>query len=269
MKRFNTFTLAVASLVSSISVMNGGVASAVPVITNGLVAHYEFNGNADDSSVVGNDGQESGSPNYVTGVVNSAIHFDGIDDSVIIPANSNLSFGTSDFSVAFWFRMSASEGGPEPGLSVDERCCDEWGYGLGASLEMFNSPPLGQVSFGVSGAGFGDATQTGSQIALILDDEWHTVVGTRSGSAVSVYLDGLLMREVTGVIYDVGESNPIYLGQRFTGGNHHHGTMDELSIYNRALSASEVSTLYSTIPEPNTAVLLGLGLAGMAARRRV
>ena len=134
---------------------------------------------------------------------------------------------------------------------------------------MYNPPPLGQVSFGVLGSGSGEATATGSTIALILDDEWHMVAGTRLGSAVSVYLDGVLMREVNGVIYDVGESNPIYLGQRFTGGNHHHGTMDELSIYNRALSASEVSTLYSTIPEPNTAVLLGLGLAGMAARRRV
>ena len=60
-----------------------GGAGAIPFITDGLVAHYAFNGNADDSSAVGNDGQGFGSPNYVAGVVNSAIHFDGAPTLVL------------------------------------------------------------------------------------------------------------------------------------------------------------------------------------------
>ena len=56
MKRFNTFTIAVASVLFAFTVMSGGVAGAVPVITNGLVAAYEFNGNADDVSGNGNNG---------------------------------------------------------------------------------------------------------------------------------------------------------------------------------------------------------------------
>ena len=56
MKRFNAFTLTIASLVFAITVMSGGVASAVPVITNGLVAAYEVDGDADDVSGNGNNG---------------------------------------------------------------------------------------------------------------------------------------------------------------------------------------------------------------------
>jgi len=42
-----------------------------------------------------------------------------------------------------------------------------------------------------------------------------------------------------------------------------------LYIYDRALSGSEISTLYSPIPEPSTALLVGLGLVGVGVRRRV
>ena len=44
--------------------------------------------------------------------------------------------------------------------------------------------------------------------------------------------------------------------------------IDDVYVYDRALSASEVQTLYSAVPEPSTALLLGLGLAGMTAGRR-
>ena len=101
-------------LVFAITMMSSGVAGALPVITNGLVAYYPFEGNANDSSSVGNDGVESGSPNYVSGVSGSAIHFDGIDDSVVLPANPNLTFGANDFSVGFWFRLSSSAGQVRP-----------------------------------------------------------------------------------------------------------------------------------------------------------
>ena len=266
MKRCNI--LAVTSLVFTITMMSGGVAGAVPVITNGLAAYYPFEGNANDSSSVGNDGVESGSPNYVGGVNGSAIHFDGIDDSVVIPANPNLSFGANDFSVGFWFRLASSTDGPVPAMWVDERCCDERGFWLGASLQMSNSPPLGGVYFAVSGSGFGDATKATSSLSPIIDDEWHMVVGTRSGSAVSVYLDGLLVGVGSGPTYDVGDSNPIHLGQRFNGDSFHLGTMDEVFVYDRALSASEVQTLFSSVPEPSTALLLGIGLATMSLRTR-
>ena len=60
--------------------------------------------------------------NTLRGVVGLGADFDGVDDYVLIPANSNLNFGTGDFSVAYWFNTSGH------GLRIDERCCAERGY---------------------------------------------------------------------------------------------------------------------------------------------
>ena len=86
MKRFNTLTIAIASLVFSITVMSGGVAGAVPVIANGLVAAYEFTGNANDVSGNGNNGVVNGATLTADrfGNPNSAYSFDGVDDRIVL-----------------------------------------------------------------------------------------------------------------------------------------------------------------------------------------
>jgi hypothetical protein len=46
------------------------------------------------------------------------------------------------------------------------------------------------------------------------------------------------------------------------------GLIDDVYIDGRPLSASEIQTLFSVVPEPNTALLLGMGLSVLAVRRR-
>ena len=119
-----------------------GNATATPAITNGLVGYYAFEGNAEDSSSVENDGAAFGALQYSAGVVGLGADFDGVDDYVLIPANSNLNFGTGDFSVAYWFNTSGH------GLRIDERCCADRGYfALGSYHQQNHSPPFGVVAF--------------------------------------------------------------------------------------------------------------------------
>ena len=84
MRRFNAF--AVASLFFAFTVMSGGVAVAVPAITNGLVAAYEFNGNANDVSGNGNNGVVNGATLTADrfGNLDSAYSFDGVDDRIVL-----------------------------------------------------------------------------------------------------------------------------------------------------------------------------------------
>ncbi len=106
MKRFNTFTLAVASLLFGLTLMSGGVAGATPLITNGLVAAYEFSGNADDSSGNGNHGVVNGATLTADrfGNPNSAYSFDGISDFVSIDAHIS---GYSEFTQLAWIESAS------------------------------------------------------------------------------------------------------------------------------------------------------------------
>ena len=70
--------------------------------TNGLVAHYTFDGNAKDSSGNGNHGTENGSPKYVNGKIGKAINLDGVDDFVEIFNHNLPSKIKEEITVTLW-----------------------------------------------------------------------------------------------------------------------------------------------------------------------
>ena len=83
-------------------------ASAVP-ITNGLVAGYEFSGNANDVSGNGNDGVVSGATLTTDrfGNANSAYSFDGVDDYISAADSPTLDFSSSYLTVSAWVNPAA------------------------------------------------------------------------------------------------------------------------------------------------------------------
>ena len=254
MKRFNT--LAVASLIFAITLMSGGVAGAVPVITNGLVASYSFEGNLNDDSPAAAHGVPNGGVGFGQGISGQAASFDGVNDYIVLPSHSSRSFYSGDFTVSYWINTS------QWGNTFDARCCIEWGYSMGG---------------GAGGPGFGVFPQSGPQTGAystinLLDSNWHMVTGIRQGTTARLYIDGAIEATNAIPLIDVGGSNPIYLGRRYIHPSQDpypwlEGRIDELSIFDRALSPTEVSTLFSAVPEPSTALLLGIGLSALAVRR--
>ncbi len=231
-------------------------AGAVPVITNGLVASYSFEGNLNDDSPAAAHGVPNGGVGFGQGISGQAASFDGVNDYIVLPSHSSRSFYSGDFTVSYWINTS------QWGNTFDARCCGEWGYSLGGGA--------GGPGFGVFAQG-GPHAITSSTINL-LDSNWHMVTGIRQGTTARLYIDGAIEATNAIPLIDVGGSNPVYLGRRYLSPENPdpwlQGNLDELVIYNRALSPTEVSTLYSAVPEPSTALLLGLGLLGLGIKTR-
>jgi len=74
-------------------------------VTNGLIAYYEFEGNANDSSGNDNNGISHGGLSYVNGVVSQAVSFDGINDYIDVKSNS---FVYDEFTISLWAKNKNS-----------------------------------------------------------------------------------------------------------------------------------------------------------------
>lgn len=207
--------------------------ASVTIQENGLVAYYKFEGNAEDSSGLNNVGSEHGGLTYVYGKYGKAAFFDGNDDFIKIPNSSSLNPGDA-LTISVWVKTSHR--------THTGRILDKMGAisGQGYRLYTWNTPSNGYI-FDVC------TTNNWWQEAEIVDqtsDKWTMVTATYDGNEARIYLDGVLVdvEPTSGPI--LNSSSDVYLGCRPDQAYFFDGLMDELRVYNRSLSPSEVQTLY-------------------------
>jgi hypothetical protein len=216
--------------------------------SDGLVAYYPFNGNANDESGNGNNGTVYGATltSDRFGNTDSAYSFDGLDDYIEVPNDPSLN--PSAVTVSAWFKTH-SYGSPGwcnfPTLIFKQSPKDvDNTYYVIALLNDYQGWPIGCLSSGTWSVS-GPNVYVWSQQPLPLD-EWHHVVATMNSTEVREYIDGQLQGvSSTGFPLDPG-SRPLYIG--YTGmfcGAYWNGLIDEVRIYNRALSEAEIEELYS------------------------
>jgi len=217
---------------------------------NGLVAYYPFNGNANDESGNGNNGTVNGATLTTDrfGNVNSAYHFNGTDNYIqcLFPGPLEATSRT----ISFWAKTDAvptsNYGNVVLSYGITTTSFD---YGARFDIEL-NSKAYGLGC----GLGGGELTKAFDNS----DNNWHfyTVVFDNTlGSNLSdilFYADGNLLTTnaaFNGVdpVIHTSSQFPIYIGMLYGYGRYFKGDIDDIKIYNKALTETEIKSKFKTL----------------------
>ncbi len=96
--------------------------------------------------------------------------------------------------------------------------------------------------------GYYNGTTWVSLYGPISTNSWNYVVGVDNGGTLSLYINGVLYTNTTASLYVNVDASYFYLGKEtYLGGqNYLNGSLDDVRVYNRALSANEIQQLYSS-----------------------
>lgn len=218
-------------------------ASAIPT---DMKAYYAFEGNAQDGSGSANHGTAT-SVSYVAGKVGSqAAQFNGTSSYVLIPRSIQ-----DDFTVAMWVKTTDTAGSAGAQWWNGKGLVD--GEVGGGGADWGTAIVNGKFVLGV-GSVSGDTTLASS--VNINDGTWHHVAATRNNTsgATAVYVDGILRGSGTGPTGSRTFPSSLHIGNLQTGNNFLNGTLDEVRLYDRILSSSEIAGLVAAPAAPTNLV---------------
>ena len=199
---------------------------------SGLVSWWS--GDSHPFDLVGlNNGTLQGGATYAAGKVGQAFSLDGVNDYVQIVAPAGLPVGNAPRSMDLWFRTPRN-------LSLQPN----------SGLVQYGTPTNGQMSALVTSTNCpGKLIFYGHNADLcgtttILPDTWYHGAVTYDGTTLSLYLNGTLEAQEPKSLNTVMDANGFTIGNR-VGFPLWQGLIDEVEIYNRALSAEEIAAIYA------------------------
>ena len=203
------------------------------VIDPNLVGWWKFDEGsgtaANDSSGHNNNGTVNGSAAWTGGQINGALSFDGSDDYVAIPT---FSVSTNNGAIGLWFETSADFTANYAGQ----------GYLINKDSQSFSYLAVtgnGTVPYGINGE-----TNVNNDYFVVINGVvpvgvWNHIFVSFSNKTAKTYLNGVLIQTlpVTNsslILYRIGGRTQVFF----------HGKIDDVRIYNRALSGAEIQQIY-------------------------
>ena len=171
-----------------------------------------------------------------TGVVSG--DFTAPDYFSVASSAYNFSFGTGDFTFSMWVNPDVVSYGPTAAGTL-----------LGTDYPNYElSIYQGNVLIYLGGAGNNQMTTSGAAVAT---GSWQHIVVTRTGGAVTIYIDNATPGQSTtgspGTANMTSSGTPQFqVGQRVsTSNNHYDGQLSDVVMWNRALTSAEITQIYS------------------------
>ena len=214
------------------------VPSYVP--TNGLVGWYPFNGNANDESGNGNNGTVNGATLTTDrfGNTNRAYSLDGASN--YISALNPLGNLTTDFTISCFAYINTWSGGLFLHVGIDQNPNPRNGFGYGyGGTQAVNSGQnylglVSNVAWYISGYQFSNLTQ------------WYHAIVVRSGDTLNYFVDGINVGTSTISAIQL-PSNAMFFGGGSTIWALFNGKLDDIGIWNRALSQAEITAVNNNV----------------------
>lgn len=220
-------------------------------LMNGLAAYYPFTGNANDASGNNNHGTVHGAvlTNDRFGATNGAYEFNGTTAYIDTQDSPSLSI-VGDITLSAWvYDYGASN---NYHTIVQKRIGGNWSYSLAYSFVP--GPALNEQNKVVTGRrnGGGSGWDYKYSNALISFNRWQHVVVVIKSNKVSFYLDGVNVGNTAShgdqfSISMINQATGLSIGRTFDWASsvteHMQGKIDEIRIYNRGLTQSEITYL--------------------------
>ena len=195
----------------------------------GLVAAYSFNEGtgtlAADASPQRNSGTLSGATWTAGGKNGGALSFDGVNDWVTVPDASSLDL-TNAMTLEAWVR---------PRTGVDWRTIllkenvTSHAYALYASTDNGNRPDVEATAAALWGP------------SVLPNNTWSHLAATYGGGTIRLYVNGTQVATRTASTLMPNTSGALRIGGNSVWGEYFHGLIDDVRVYNRALTAVEVA----------------------------
>jgi hypothetical protein len=212
------------------------ITSTMPVnLQNGLVGYWPFNGNANDVSGNANNGTVNGATLTTDrfGSADSAYSFNGISNYITIP--NIAAIGNSSRTFNAWVKLNNINNSTPSNYIIST--------GSPTQSSTFNFR-LNNSKLSIMGFG-NDIAQSTTNLNI---NTWYFCSVTYNGSDVKFFLNGVLLDSIiiTNSYTTAGQNN--YFGKSNHIGWEYYlnGKTDDISIYNRALSQSEITQLYNS-----------------------
>lgn len=215
--------------------------SAAPApLPEDAVSWWKGDNNANDSVGASNGTLQNGAA-FTIGQVGQAFDFDGINDTVRIPA-PYTAFGSA-ITVEYWINKGPSS--PDSGMAQST----ENVFSVNDTVWMMKITRGAYIDWFVNDGGNWRVASTPD--GSLATSGWHHIAGVGDGTSVRIYFDGVLSPHTNPGVSIGILSNPsavLVLGTDPATSTFFKGQLDEVTVYNRALTGVEVQAIYSAGP---------------------
>ena len=210
-------------------------------LSDGLVAHYKFDGDANDSSGNGNHGTEYGGVGYVDGVIGKALNI--VQEGSRVEVAHEVTKFENDKTISLFFQAN--------NLTNEFNEIFDKTAGSDYALNIQVSDGKYFLAFTIhDGNGYRNTPRTEIQKGVM----YHIVI-QKKDNMIKMYINNQLNSTLENIDYIFSQNNPLIIGaggSPYDSGYGFNGLIDDLRFYNRALNESEIQELYEMATKNTT-----------------